>query len=65
VRAILTLGHSLRLTVVAEGVESQAQLQWLLAEGCDEVQGYLFSPPRPAAEVPSMIKKIRLRARAA
>jgi EAL domain-containing protein (putative c-di-GMP-specific phosphodiesterase class I) len=48
VRTIIDLGHILNLKVVAEGVEEEAQLETLRAEGCDEVQGYYFSPPVPA-----------------
>lgn len=51
VRAIVSLGRSLGLTVVAEGVESQRQLDELRALGCQEVQGYYLSYPRPAAEL--------------
>jgi diguanylate cyclase len=51
VRAILTLAHSLRLKVIAEGVESEAQLHWLRAEGCGEVQGFLFAKPMPARQI--------------
>jgi diguanylate cyclase (GGDEF)-like protein/PAS domain S-box-containing protein len=43
VRAIITLGHALDLTVVAEGVETQEQLKYLTSLGCDVVQGFLFS----------------------
>ena len=43
VRAIITLGHALDLTVIAEGVETQEQLQYLSSLGCDAVQGFLFS----------------------
>ena len=43
VRAIITLGHALDLTVVAEGVETQEQLQYLSSLDCDVVQGFLFS----------------------
>ncbi len=46
-RAIVALSAALRLKVVAEGVETQAQLDFLLREGCDEVQGFLFSKPLP------------------
>jgi diguanylate cyclase (GGDEF)-like protein/PAS domain S-box-containing protein len=47
-RAIIDLAHALGLTVVAEGVNTEAQRVWLAAAGCDHLQGYLFSPPVPA-----------------
>jgi diguanylate cyclase (GGDEF)-like protein/PAS domain S-box-containing protein len=47
VRAIITLGHSLNIPVLAEGVESESQLSFLKQEGCDEVQGYLTGRPFP------------------
>ena len=49
-RAIIALGRALRLGVIAEGVESRAQLELLMREGCDAVQGYLFSRPLPFDE---------------
>ena len=49
-RAIIALGRALRLGVIAEGVESRDQLELLLREGCDAVQGFLFSPPLPFDE---------------
>jgi diguanylate cyclase (GGDEF)-like protein len=58
IRAVTRLGHSLGMTTTAEGVETEEQLKILRAEGCTQVQGYLFSPPRPAKEVPALIKKI-------
>ena len=48
VKAIINLGHSLDLEVVAEGVEEQAQHDFLVAAGCDLIQGYLFFPPMDA-----------------
>ncbi|CAA7616853.1 Predicted signal transduction protein containing a membrane domain [Magnetospirillum sp. SS-4] len=45
VDAIIALGHSMRLEVVAEGVETEEQMAYLSSHGCDTVQGYLFSPP--------------------
>ena len=65
IRAVTRLGRSLGMITTAEGVETKEQLDILRAEGCTQVQGYLFSPPRPAAEIPAMLKKLRMRARAA
>jgi len=48
--AILSLGASLDVTVTAEGVEREGQLEWLRSRGCHEVQGFLLSPPLPAVE---------------
>ncbi|WP_073054408.1 GGDEF/EAL domain-containing response regulator [Kaistia soli] len=50
VRTIIDLGHILHLQVLAEGVETESQLQLLRSEGCDEGQGYYFSRPVPADE---------------
>jgi len=62
VRAISGLGRSLNITTTAEGVETMDQLDWLRAEGCNEVQGYLFSAARPAAEVAALLSKFGRRA---
>jgi len=45
VRTIITMAHHLNQTVIAEGVETEEQLEYLKTYGCDEMQGYLFSPP--------------------
>ena len=61
VRAVSALGASLGIATVAEGVETEAQLKALVAENCDELQGYLFSRPRPACEVPELIVAVPAR----
>ncbi len=55
--AIISMAHGLGLTVVAEGVESRAQVTILKKLHCDEIQGYLFSHPLPANEITSLVKK--------
>jgi diguanylate cyclase (GGDEF)-like protein/PAS domain S-box-containing protein len=54
-RAAISLGQSLRKTVVAEGVENQAQFDFLRYQGCHEFQGYLLSRPVPAIEITHML----------
>jgi diguanylate cyclase (GGDEF)-like protein len=61
VRAVTGLGKSLGISTTAEGVETDQQLALLRLEGCTEVQGYLFSPARPAEDVESMLSKRRPR----
>jgi diguanylate cyclase (GGDEF)-like protein len=51
VRSVIRLGASLGMETTAEGVETEQQLDWVRAEGCTEMQGYYFSPPRPAEEI--------------
>jgi diguanylate cyclase (GGDEF)-like protein len=55
VKAVITLGSSMGMKVVAEGVEDQAQLDALAGYGCDQIQGYHFSRPMPAAIVPGYL----------
>ena len=57
VRAISGLGRSLNITTTAEGVETIEQLERLRAEGCNEVQGYLFSAAKPVGELDALLQK--------
>ncbi|TPG49599.1 EAL domain-containing protein [Roseomonas nepalensis] len=57
VRAVIGLGRSLGVPVTAEGVETPAQLERLRAERCDDVQGYLYSRPVPAAAARRMLEE--------
>jgi len=50
-KAIIALAHSLKLDIVAEGVETEAQAEFLQHEGCSLLQGFLFARPMPAAEI--------------
>jgi diguanylate cyclase (GGDEF)-like protein/PAS domain S-box-containing protein len=65
VRAIVSLGHSLELEIVAEGVETAEQLALLRTEGCDEVQGFYFARPMPAEDLIAFVSEIRAQARSA
>lgn len=65
VRAIVNLGHSLDLEVIAEGVENAAQVAHLRAEGCDEVQGFYFGRPMPADDFVDLVRRESLLARTA
>jgi diguanylate cyclase (GGDEF)-like protein len=59
IRAITGLGQSLQMTTTAEGVETVEQLDVLRKEGCTQVQGYFFSRPRPASELPLLINRLQ------
>jgi diguanylate cyclase (GGDEF)-like protein/PAS domain S-box-containing protein len=62
-RAVISMAHSLRLKVVAEGVETAAQLAMVAAGACDEVQGFYFSKPLPGAECAAYILDYRSKKR--
>ncbi len=51
VRAVISLANSLNMTITGEGVETEQQRETLRVAGCTEIQGYLFSRPRPAADI--------------
>ncbi len=57
VKAIISLGHSLDMKVIAEGVETEKQLSFLLENHCDAMQGYLFSRPLVAAEFVKLVER--------
>ncbi|HKZ78417.1 MAG TPA: EAL domain-containing protein [Pyrinomonadaceae bacterium] len=59
VTAIITLAHALRLNVIAEGVETEEQLEYLRSLNCDEVQGFLFSKPLAANDFTELLVERR------
>jgi ATP-dependent protease ClpP protease subunit/HAMP domain-containing protein len=62
IRTIVSLGSTLGMPVCVEGVETQDQYDWVCALGCNEIQGFLISRPRPAAQILDMITEGALRA---
>ena len=57
VSAVIQLAHSLKLHVVAEGVETEDQLAFLRKQNCDRIQGYLYSPPLPVTEIEAFLSE--------
>jgi len=57
VRAVISIGRSMQLKVIAEGVENASQLAWLQAEGSEEAQGYYFSRPLPVQGMTALLKQ--------
>ena len=57
VTAIIAMAHALGMKVVAEGVETEAQAAFLRDEGCDHLQGYLYSKPLPVRDFTARMKK--------
>ena len=62
-RAITAMGHELHMKVIAEGVETEAQLGYLMRNHCDEFQGFLFSAPVPVEQATEMLRKRYVEAR--
>ena len=56
VRAIINLAHNLNMGVIAEGVETRSQLEFLIQNNCDQVQGFFFSPPVPLADFMKILR---------
>lgn len=55
--AVIGLAHNLKLKVIAEGVETEAQMRYLRRHGCDEIQGYYFSKPLPVADFTRLLEE--------
>jgi EAL domain-containing protein (putative c-di-GMP-specific phosphodiesterase class I) len=55
IKAVIGLGRSLGMSTTAEGIETEEQLNAVKEQGCDEVQGFLFSPPLPASGIDSLV----------
>ena len=64
-QAIISLGHALNLKVIAEGVETDAQVHFLKRHGCDQVQGFLYGEPVPPAEFARLLERARRRGKRA
>jgi EAL domain-containing protein (putative c-di-GMP-specific phosphodiesterase class I) len=62
-RAIVLMAHTLRMNVVAEGVETEAQSEVVRAMGCDQAQGFLYASPVTADDVPGLLQRMRARSR--
>jgi diguanylate cyclase (GGDEF)-like protein len=58
VLAMVTLGANLGIRTIAEGVETRDQAQWLASIGCNEAQGYHYSPPVPGAQIPDLLARL-------
>ena len=57
VKAVIALARSLNLRVIAEGVETQEQKEFLVKNGCSNIQGYLYAKPMPADEMEKMLRE--------
>jgi EAL domain-containing protein (putative c-di-GMP-specific phosphodiesterase class I) len=64
-QAIISLGHALHLKVIAEGVETDAQLHFLKRHGCDQVQGFLYGEPVPPEQFAQLLERAKRRGKRA
>jgi EAL domain-containing protein (putative c-di-GMP-specific phosphodiesterase class I) len=60
IKAIISIAHGLNLNLIAEGVETEEQLKFLAAQGCNEIQGYLVSKPLTAADLEKMLVQVSM-----
>ena len=58
IKVIIALAKNLELKVIAEGVETKEQIEFLRKEGCDEIQGYYYYKPMPAKQIEEIMKKV-------
>jgi EAL domain-containing protein (putative c-di-GMP-specific phosphodiesterase class I) len=57
IRAVIAMAHALELRVIAEGVETEEQREFLTREGCEEMQGFLVSPPVPLHSIEEQLQR--------
>jgi EAL domain-containing protein (putative c-di-GMP-specific phosphodiesterase class I) len=60
VRSLIAMAHNLKLGIIAEGVETEAQARFLLEERCEEAQGFLYAKPLSAADFEAYLRERRL-----
>lgn len=60
IRAIISMGHALKMCIIAEGVETTEQAEILMAEGCEQVQGFLYGRPRPKGDIETLLTALHI-----